>query len=386
MPRTYSGVLRARSLFLSEVNTMARKQGSVTRSFTFDGKRYYVTGDNEVDAEVKKALKLRDLEEGKTVLSGDMPLKRWAEICVETYKTNQADITQKKYVSRMKHCILEHIGDYPLKRITPMHCQRVINLQKGNSKYQINQVYQMLNFLFDRAVENKHILSNPAKNIQRPVGTKTSRRSITDAERKHILSVGFSNTKYTLFLLMLFCGCRPSEAAECKGLDICTITDSGVEYHMLHIRGTKTENSDRMVPIADELYQIIKDIPKFDYICPDKNGNKRSETSRRTLWKSFRKDLNISMGAKQDSYGRIVGITPLASDLTPYCLRHTFCTDLQKKGVDLRSAQYLMGHSDITLTANIYTHADTTTIIQAAEKMNGRAVSSSDGTTGGTTP
>ena len=91
------------------------------------------------------------------------------------------------------------------------------------------------------------------------------------------------------------------------------------------------------------------------------------------------------MGAKLDKNGNIVGIKPLASDLTSYCLRHTFCTDLQKKGVDLRSAQYLMGHSDITLTANIYTHADTTTIIQAAEKMNGKAYASSDGTTGGTT-
>ncbi len=46
----------------------------------------------------------------------------------------------------------------------------------------------------------------------------------------------------------------------------------------------------------------------------------------------------------------------MAPDLVPYCLRHTYCTDLQAKGVSLKMASYLMGHSDISVTANIYTH------------------------------
>lgn len=342
----------------------------VVKSFTFEGKRHFVKGKTEQEAVMKMANKLRDLEEGKFILSGNMPLRKWAEICIDTYKTNQSDITQKKYINRMNHCILERIGDIPLKHITPMHCQQIINLQRGNSKYQIDQVYQMLNFLFNRAVENKHILTNPAKDIQRPAGTKSHRRSITDFEREHLLAVAFANPKkYSLYLLMLYCGCRPSEAAECKGMDICSIVENGVEYRMLHIRGTKSSNADRMVPLCDELYDVIKDTPKFEYICPDKRGKKRSETSRRRLWDSFRRDVNISMGAKIE-HGEIIGPKPLAQDLTSYCLRHTFCTDLQKKGVDIRSAQYLMGHSDITLTANIYTHADNTTIVQAAIKMN----------------
>jgi site-specific recombinase XerD len=46
----------------------------------------------------------------------------------------------------------------------------------------------------------------------------------------------------------------------------------------------------------------------------------------------------------------------VAPDLVPYCLRHTFCTDLQAKGVELKVASYLMGHSNISVTADIYTH------------------------------
>ena len=48
----------------------------------------------------------------------------------------------------------------------------------------------------------------------------------------------------------------------------------------------------------------------------------------------------------------------VAPDLTPYCLRHTFCTDLQRAGVPINVAKELMGHSDISITANIYTHRD----------------------------
>ena len=42
--------------------------------------------------------------------------------------------------------------------------------------------------------------------------------------------------------------------------------------------------------------------------------------------------------------------------ITPHYLRHTYCTNLRRQGVDLKTAQYLMGHADISTTANIYSH------------------------------
>ena len=44
------------------------------------------------------------------------------------------------------------------------------------------------------------------------------------------------------------------------------------------------------------------------------------------------------------------------SEFCPYMLRHDYCTRLKKQGVSLRDAQYLMGHSKISITAEIYTH------------------------------
>ena len=82
------------------------------------------------------------------------------------------------------------------------------------------------------------------------------------------------------------------------------------------------------------------------------------------------REMNIAMGCALYR-NRLMPPYPLAEDLVPYCFRHTFCTNLQKKGVDIRTAQYLMGHSDIRMTANIYTHADEETILSAANLLCG---------------
>lgn len=53
---------------------------------------------------------------------------------------------------------------------------------------------------------------------------------------------------------------------------------------------------------------------------------------------------------------------PLNKDFKLYYLRHTYCTDLELKGVPINIAKTLMGHSDISITAKIYTHATDETI------------------------
>ena len=42
--------------------------------------------------------------------------------------------------------------------------------------------------------------------------------------------------------------------------------------------------------------------------------------------------------------------------ITPHTLRHTFCTRLAQKNMNPKNLQYIMGHSDISLTLNRYTH------------------------------
>ena len=335
-----------------------------TKSFTFEGKRYFAHGHTEEEAIEKKVRKLRDLEEGKITVNGSMSVSRWTERCLDAYKPNVSDYYREQMEYRIGKHILKHIGNLPVKAVKPLMCQEILNRLEGTSKSQITKVHQELRFIFEKAVENKLILESPAAHLVKPSGYYRKRRSITENERKHLLSVCDTDPKYNLFLLMLYCGCRPAEAIGAQGMDIIMVED----IRCLHIRGTKTENADRYVPLCDELYEKIKDTEPFDYIAPNTTGRKHSESSYDRLTASLKREMNISMGARTYR-NKLLPPFPLAPDFTPYMLRHTFCTDLQKKGVDLRAASKLMGHADIRTTANIYTHQDNETLRQAAELM-----------------
>lgn len=63
---------------------------------------------------------------------------------------------------------------------------------------------------------------------------------------------------------------------------------------------------------------------------------------------------------------------------TPYDLRHTYCTDLAKSGVPLVTASKLMGHSNVELTAKIYTHVDQEMTLNAAVQLNAFYLSPGD--------
>ena len=57
-------------------------------------------------------------------------------------------------------------------------------------------------------------------------------------------------------------------------------------------------------------------------------------------------------------------------ETTFHSLRHTFCTILAKQGVPLKTASVLMGHSNISITAKIYTHVDDTEMKKGIEKLS----------------
>lgn len=52
--------------------------------------------------------------------------------------------------------------------------------------------------------------------------------------------------------------------------------------------------------------------------------------------------------------------------ITPHTLRHTFCTRLAQKNMSPKNLQYIMGHSNIVITLNLYAHAS---VIGANKEM-----------------
>ena len=343
----------------------------ITRSFTFEGKRYFVRAATEVEAEVKKAMKLRDLEEGRVALTKDMPFRQWANMCIDTYKTNCSEERRQAYISTLKENIYPIIGSKKLRSITSMDCQNVLNNcrfdnGKMKSRYTVRQCKYLLNFIFSYAKANRILTENPAEFITMPSTEPPKKRRAFNAEEERIfLELAEQNNRFRLFELMYYCGCRQDEDAGVKGSDIYQIRGQ----NMLHIHGTKTQNADRTVPIPDILYEKIKGTPGDAYIAPTTVGKRYDQWAYQRVIKTLRRQMNIAMGCKVYN-NELIPPFPLAEDFVPYFFRHTFCCNLQKKGVDIRTAQALMGHADITTTANIYTHSDDELLVAAAETIN----------------
>lgn len=330
------------------------------KTFMVDGKRYKVRADTEEELMQKFYLKKDDIEKGRIIYSGNMTVRTWTEQALKIYKTNCKESTVYNHTLQIEKHILSQIGGMALRSVKPIHCQQILNNQAGMSESHIHMIKTHLKWIFARAIDNQLIAVNPAANLVLPDGEEGERRSITDHEREHFLKVA-QDDKFLLFACMLYCGCRPGEAASLEGRDVG-------KDHLLHIRGTKTKNSDRYVPIPDELWPRIQGKKGFDPICVNDAGRRHSESSYKRLRKALYREMNISMGCRMYR-NALVPPYPLAEDFVPYDLRHTYCTDLQKAGVDLRVAQKLMGHASIEVTANIYTHVDMSEIKKAGELL-----------------
>lgn len=124
-----------------------------------------------------------------------------------------------------------------------------------------------------------------------------------------------------------------------------------------HVEKTKTESGVRYLPMTDEVYESLQNIlknrknPKKEmivdghtgFILLDKNGNPKVAMH-----------LEHHMQWAMKKYRRTQEV-PLPT-ITPHVLRHTFCTNMANAGMDIKSLQYLMGHSDAGVTMNVYTH------------------------------
>lgn len=347
---------------------MATKKYKYRTKLTLDGEKIDIRANSSQELAEKIAKATKEHEERCKIIKTDITVKEWSERCFEMYKTNIQPITLRNQKSKVNRWIIPEIGSMRVQDVREIHCQLVMNHMNGMAADTIKKVRQLMIFIFDKAMRNNLIRVNPAAMVMPPKGGKSTHRAITDIERQHILATAEKSPKYAYFLFMLYCGLRPSEAAEVKWSDIKTDNLSGI--HLLHVRGTKTKNADREVPIPDYLYERIPAAEPYEYIFKNQRGGHLSEQNRQVLWKHFKRDLNIEMGCKVYR-NELIPPFPVAPDLVPYCLRHTYCTDLQQKGIDIRTAQYLMGHSDIKLTANIYTHTERKTIVEAGLKLNG---------------
>jgi integrase family protein len=335
-----------------------RKDGRYQRKITLpDGRQKIVYG--RTLAELAAASDAIRYEASQGIVVGDnTTVGEWAEIWLEKYKSDLRPNTLRMYRDTYNVHILPSLGGLSLRSVRPVHVREVMSNVADMSESLQHKVLITMRQIFQTAQQNGLIINDPTNGIKTTKhATPEKVKYLTEEQVKSLLEAVTDEKARAFVGLCLFCGLRREEALGLQWGDI--EKNSLTVNRALAFVGNqpdpsqelKTKAAHRTIPIPDPLMDILKAMPKTGlYILTKGDGGPMSRIAMTRLWEKVTRSVDFPVH--------------------PHMLRHTYATNLYYAGIDLRTAQYLLGHSSIQMTAQIYTHLERKDGLAAADKIN----------------
>ena len=299
-----------------------------------------------------------------------MTLERYAWHWWNTYHKPKGGKNAEKYRGIIKNHLVD-LYDKRLSEITKSDIQQLINTQDGHPDTQ-RMIKITMNQILESAIDDELLYKNVCRKISvSTADTMTERRPLTEREKTVISKLksdnAFTDTEQLYIDTLFVSGLRPEEALALTYSDVqnCVIdvnkalTWTGGK----HIKAPKSKAGFRRIDVPqwyqDELTAYRKNHNTL-YIFTGKNGELISQSTYRRFWNGIYNKINVKMGGtpKVMKGNRVVDPGIAATDLTPYIFRHNYCTMLYYLKIDVKEAARIMGHSNIRITLEIYTHLD----------------------------
>lgn len=352
-----------------------RQDGTWTARMTLgntpDGKRkvkaFYGKTESEVKKklrEFKKELAKNDYKEIRKTTMGEL-LNEWLTSRFHELQPRSYDTIE----STIARYVIPYIGNLQISTITPSDIQDTINeLIKNNYSYSIiKKAYNAMNASLRYAVDKEYILQNPVKNIVLPKQRERKRSDIeyfNDDEIQKIVKYATERYNTGTYVykhgyaipLLLNTGMRVGELYALKWSNVdfenkqihikesrSQILDRTVDFrrYIMTDKTTKTTSSYRTIPMnqgAEEALRYFQSLNfKSEYVMANRDNHVAAFRNTQSALAKIKKKAGINHGSV-------------------HTLRHTFATQLFKKGVDIKVISELLGHSDVSVTYNIYTH------------------------------
>jgi len=339
-----------------------------------DGKPKYknVYGYSQAEVNNRAELLKAEINKGIAVID-DIILSDWADRWFMLYKSNSAINTQKMYENLLETHIKPTVGKLKLKKIKPHHLQEVVNNLLADGKYTTAKQFKMtMKQILKSAIDNNYVYKNVAEGIKLPKKERTQKRSLTDIEKKYIKNAKFTPKQRAFISIIQYLGLRRGEALALN------LSDFDIENKTVDINKTiiykendamikqtpKTDAGTRTLPMPDTLLNVIE--PYLSELAPGEllftmnNGQPMSRSSFVKFWNGIIKELKLVLSKDEE----------LNKDITPHIFRHSYATSLYYAGVDIKTAQYLLGHSSIQMTLNVYTHLEQLENSNISDKLN----------------
>lgn len=267
----------------------------------------------------------------------------------------------------------EDFGNKRIDKVTLMDAKEwLIKLQDDGKGYSsIHSIRGVVRPAFQMAADDNLIRRNP---FEFPLATVVINDSVTreaiTREQERLFLKFIQEDKhfcryYDVIYVLFKTGLRISE--------FCGLTKKDIYFEEKKIKverqlqrkrdmeyiieTTKTSSGVRYVPMTDEVCECFKRIiesrkkPKIEpmingicgFLCLDKNSMPMVALHWEKYFQHIREKYN-SIYKKE---------LPV---ITPHVCRHTFCSNMAKAGMNPKTLQYIMGHSDTNVTMNTYTH------------------------------
>ena len=315
-----------------------RADGLYQKSVTINGKRHVFYGKTQ--AEIMRKI-LNYEEKAKNGPTFKEVAEEWkASVCNE--------LAYKTYVTYKCHAeaAIERFGSSYISDITTVDINNYITYI-ASKKYAFKTVksyLSVISLIFHHAILNGYIQHNPCRDVPTPRGLSQKKRELpSDDEIKKVFSS--VHCTFGLFALFVLCtGLRRGEALALTYGDIdrdkCTVSINKSIYHQGNkpvLKQPKTAAGIREVIVPQFLMNYLPPEKKKDAILFSNSDGEYIRSSHfNRLWKKYKEESGVT--------------------ITPHQLRHAYATILYDAGVGDKDCQELLGHSDISVTRNIYTH------------------------------
>lgn len=266
----------------------------------------------------------------------------------------------------------------------------LIKLQKDGRGYStIHSVRGVVRPAFQMAVDDGLIVKNPFEFQLATVVVNDSvtREAVTRKQERAFLGFVKNDrhfSKYYEGIYILFnTGLRISEFT---GLTISDIDFKDMKINVDHqlqrkrnmeyiIETTKTKNGTRFVPMTGDVAECLKKIirnrkkPVHEPVIDGKTGflylDKNGMPMVSLHWEKYFQHIC-------EKYNKIY--KEELPKITPHVCRHTFCSNMAKSGMNPKVLQEIMGHSDISVTLDTYTHLNFDDIKQEMKNIVDKVV------------
>lgn len=358
-----------------------RADGRLQKSFTYNGKRYYVYGHDKDELEQKIYEKKQELKENKE--QHDNPtienfFDRWMENRRGSISSATLRGQQCHYNTISKIVINDKaFKDYRLAEVKADDI-RVIQkalLDSGNKTRTVNDKVSFISHIFHDALIERYIDFNPCMPVK-PIkvtevaARETIHRALTIDETKTFFDNAKNSYYYNIFKMAIQTGMRIGEIGALKNSDIYdgaihvqrTITRSEDGSYYLGTE-TKTWHGKRTIPMNETIAEIIENQRKINRML---DGNVSSINDQ--IFKAPERGLLMATPVDRE-IKRICKRTGI-KHFTCHGFRDTFATRCIEQGIPVKTIQELLGHADFGITMNLYGHVLDDTKEQAMNQLN----------------